>query len=60
MWHDGGDQWKAWFSQVRDLLVDNKREDGSWSDPIIGAEYATAVTCIISQTPNDYLPILQR
>lgn len=59
MWHAGGDKWQRWFPAIRDQLIARQREDGSWIDPV-SAEYATAMACIVLQTPNNFLPILQR
>jgi hypothetical protein len=59
MWHAGGDRWRTWFPAIRDLLIPLQREDGSWLDSV-GPEYGTAMALIVLQTPNNYLPILQR
>ncbi|MCC6492949.1 MAG: terpene cyclase/mutase family protein [Pirellulales bacterium] len=59
MWHAGGAPWRAWYPAIRDQLVARQSEDGSWLDAV-GKEYGTAMACIILQTPNNYLPILQR
>ncbi len=59
MWHAGGDYWAKWYPAIRDALVARQSEDGSWGDSI-GKEYGTAMSCIILQMPNNYLPILQR
>jgi hypothetical protein len=58
-WHAGGEHWRSWYPAIRDQLVGLQRADGSWIDPVC-AEYGTAMACIILQTPNNYLPILQR
>lgn len=62
MWHAGGDHWRNWYPAVRDeLLADSFRlPDGGWTDPSNGDEYATAMACIVLETPNNYLPIFQR
>ena len=62
MWHAGGDHWRAWYPAVRDeLLQDGLRlPGGGWTDPSNGDEYATAMACIVLETPNNYLPIFQR
>lgn len=57
MWHAGGDYWKEWYTAMRDHLLRTQRQDGSWLDPSIGAEFGTAMACIILQMPNNYLPI---
>ena len=59
MWRHGGKSWQQWFPAIRDELVGRQRPDGSWVSPI-SPEYATAMSCIILQVPNNYLPILQR
>jgi hypothetical protein len=65
MWHAGGDWWKKWYPAIRDELTavaspHRQREDGSWMDSTISAEYGTAMAAIILQMPNNYLPIFQR
>jgi hypothetical protein len=59
MWHAGGDYWTKWYPAIRDSLVARQAEDGSWNDSIC-LEYGTAMSCIILQIPNNYLPIFQR
>lgn len=59
MWRAGGERWRNWYPAIRDELVERQREDGSWIDPVSPA-YGTAMALIILQTPNNYLPILQR
>jgi hypothetical protein len=59
MWHAGGGTWEKWYPAIRDQLVARQASDGSWLDSI-GPEYGTAMACIVLQTPNNYLPILQR
>jgi hypothetical protein len=59
MWHAGGARWTTWYPAIRDELLARQREDGSWMDPVC-PEYGTAMACIVLQTPNNYLPILQR
>lgn len=59
MWHAGGERWELWYPSVRDLLLRRQMADGSWVDQV-GPQYATAMACIILQTPNDSVPIFQR
>jgi hypothetical protein len=59
MWHAGGERWTTWYPAIRDELLARQREDGSWMDPVC-PEYGTAMASIVLQTPNNYLPILQR
>lgn len=60
MWHSGGKRFARWFPAVRDDLVAKQQEDGSWIAPAEGNECATAMSCIVLQIPNNYLPIFQR
>jgi hypothetical protein len=62
MWIAGGNHWREWFPAIRDELLEraNVRGNGSWYDRTIGADYATAMACIILQIPNNYLPIMQK
>lgn len=60
MWTAGGDYWRTWFPAVRDELLSRARANGgSWNDQF-GSAYATAMSLIILQLPNNYLPILQK
>jgi hypothetical protein len=59
MWQAGGEHWKKWYPAVQDVLVRQQQQDGSWQD-LICSEYGTAMSCIILQMPNNYLPIFQR
>ena len=59
MWHAGGDYWRGWYPAIRDVLLERRKEDGSWFDQIC-PEYGTAMACLILQMPNNYLPIFQR
>ena len=60
MWHAGGRYWRQWFPAIRDELLGRQAQDGSWPDPTVNNEYATAMACIVLQMPNGYLPIFQR
>ena len=56
----GGNYWKEWWPAIsKDLVSKQNKKDGSWQGEA-GAEYGTAMACIILQIPNRYLPILQR
>jgi hypothetical protein len=59
-WHAGGDYWRIWYPAVRDEIISQQYNEGSWSDPWIGSEYATAMALIVLQLPNNYLPIFER
>ncbi len=58
-WIRGGDAWKNWYSQVRDLILRMQNEDGSWFDHS-GPEYGTAMACLALNMPRTVLPIFQR
>lgn len=60
MYLAGGEHWSEWWPAIRDELVDNQLPDGSWEDRAIGSAYATAMSLIVLQMPNRYLPIFQR
>lgn len=59
-WHAGGDYWRAWYPAVRDELLAQQTVRGGWPDHWIGPEYATAMSLLILQTPNNLLPIFER
>ena len=56
----GGNHWNRWFPRIRDQLLSDQQKDGSWSDLTFSNEYATAMSCIILQIPNNHLPIFKR
>ena len=59
MWTAGGDYWTQWFPAIRDDLLGRAR-GGVWTDTYHGPAYATAMSLIVLQLPNNYLPILQK
>ena len=60
-WIAGGKYWKEYFPAIREeLLTNNRRADGSWSNAQFDPHYCTAMSLIILQVPNRYLPIMQR
>jgi Squalene-hopene cyclase C-terminal domain len=61
MWTAGGNYWAEWFPAIRDELVAKARTGpgGVWTD-WHGSAYATAMSCIVLQLPNNYLPIMQK
>jgi hypothetical protein len=61
MWTAGGEYWRSWFPAIRDdLLARARANNGVWTDHSHGSAYATAMSLIILQLPNNYLPILQK
>ncbi len=59
-WHAGGDDWQTWYSAIREDLLSMQSNQGSWSNRWIGPEYATAMSLLVLQTPNNLLPIFER
>ena len=59
MWQTGGKRWQRWYPAIRDELLARQQLGGNWSGSV-GPQYATAMACIILQTPNDLVPIFQR
>jgi len=61
MWTAGGEFWGQWFPAIRDELLGRARGGGGmWTDNYHGPAYATAMSLIVLQLPNNYLPILQK
>lgn len=59
MWQAGGERWQNWYVGIRDTLLAAQQPNGAWADGV-APEYATAMSCIILQIPNNALPIFQR
>ena len=57
MWHAGGQYWDSWYPKIRDHLLKTQNGDGSWNDAQVGAEFGTAMACIILQMPLNYVPV---
>ena len=61
MWTAGGEHWAQWFPAVRDELLNRARAGGGmWADLNYSSAYATAMSLIVLQLPNNYLPIMQK
>ena len=45
---------------MADELLTTKQADGTWTDGRFCRHYCTAMSLIILQVPNNYLPIMQR
>ncbi|HUU97394.1 MAG TPA: prenyltransferase/squalene oxidase repeat-containing protein [Phycisphaerae bacterium] len=56
----GADKWQAYFPAMRDRLLGQQSDDGSWPGDQVGPTYGTAVVLIILQLPYKHLPIMQR
>ncbi len=58
MFQAGGEDWRTWFSGMRDELVKAQKPSGGWEDERnFGEAYATASALLILQVPARYLPI---
>jgi hypothetical protein len=65
----GGKQWNEWHGPVREMLLANQNDDGSWDVPD-GAEtayiskdnkaYSTALATLVLNIYQHYLPAYQR
>jgi hypothetical protein len=59
MFQAGGEYWRQWYDYIRrDLLELQDPQEGCWTD-LVGSNYATAMSTIILQFPNQYLPITE-
>jgi hypothetical protein len=64
----GGDTWKKWYMQLKDVLLKNvsTRNDFAWWEPkldhgrAVGAVYCTGVYTMILAMPYHYIPLYQR
>lgn len=57
----GGDEWKNYFPQIRELLLNRQNGDGSWQgEGGAGLVFGTSLAIVILQLPYKYLPIFDR
>lgn len=56
----GAQEWDQYFPPMRDYLLTQQAEDGSWDGDNVGTVYGTAVALILLQLPYNTLPIMQR
>jgi hypothetical protein len=56
----GGKDWKTYYPQIRDRMLQLQSPDGSWNGDNVGTTYGTAIATIILQLPYGYLPICQK
>ncbi|MGB2824469.1 MAG: prenyltransferase/squalene oxidase repeat-containing protein [Phycisphaerae bacterium] len=56
----GGTDWKTYYPQIRDRLLQLQSPDGSWNGDSVGTTYGTAIATVILQLPYGYLPICQK
>jgi hypothetical protein len=59
MFITGGREWETFYARLRDDLVRLQRPDGG-TPSIVGTAFSTAVTALLLEVPNNYLPIFQR
>jgi pectate lyase-like protein/prenyltransferase/squalene oxidase-like repeat protein len=59
MFITGGEDCESYYTRLRDDLVHLQRPDGSVSS-LVGDAFSTAVTALLLEIPNNYLPIFQR
>ena len=58
-WQTGGPDWDRYFPQVRDALIKQQKNDGSW-DGEVGPTYATALATTILSLPYERVPLYMR
>jgi hypothetical protein len=59
MFITGGEDWRTYYLRLREDLVKLQREDGSVRSNV-GTAFSTAMTALLLEIPNNYLPIFQR
>jgi hypothetical protein len=69
MFQGGGSYWQYWNGQIRDAMLRNQRNDGSWMPPLKSnievrdlartPAYSTALGALILEVYYRYLPIAQ-
>jgi hypothetical protein len=59
MFITGGSSWERFYTRLRDDLLRLQRADGSVRSNV-GTAFSTAVTALLLEVPNNYLPIFQR
>ncbi len=60
MYIAGGKWWQQYFPLVRDHLLRNQDQDGSWEVQGVGRNFGTAVACVILQVPCRFLPVIDQ
>jgi hypothetical protein len=59
MFITGGRDWESYYTRLREDLLRLQREDGA-VESNVGSAFSTAVTALLLEVPNNYLPIFQR
>lgn len=60
MYLSGDKNWDSYFPKLRDRLLAQQSETGTWTGDGAGEVYGTSLALIILQLPYRYLPIMQR
>ena len=61
MYTQGGQDWRNYFTNLRHILLDMQRADGSWPNADgPGPAFGTATAVLILEIPYSLLPIFQR
>ena len=60
MWTAGGNYWRRWYPAIRARNAAKPPGRPSWQQGMWCPNYCTAMSLIVLQVPNNYLPILQR
>ena len=62
MFITGGSDWTIFYSRLRDDLLELQRRNGDNGSvrSNVGTAFSTAVTALLLEVPNNYLPIFQR
>jgi hypothetical protein len=59
MFIKGGPDWEQYYTRLRDDLLRLQQPDGGVRSNV-GTPFSTAVTALLLEVPNNYLPIFQR
>jgi hypothetical protein len=59
MFITGGRDWRTYYTRLREDLLHLQRSDGG-TPSNVGTAFSTAVTALLLEVPNNYLPIFQR
>ncbi len=60
MYLSGEKKWSEYYPMMRDILLRQQQDDGSWDGDRVGTTYGTSVALLILQLPYKHLPIMQR
>lgn len=60
MYSSGDAYWIPWFQKAAQILAATQRADGEWADQKENIVYPTAMSAILLQAPQGYLPLYER